>query len=67
MKQTFIVSLQMDRWIQLLDNSDEINVVRSFAKLQHLKSANGAGIVESIKDALESIGIGDIFQKLVGF
>ena len=49
------------------DNSDEVNVVTSFAKLQHLKSANAASIVESIKDALESIGIEDIFQKLVGF
>ena len=49
------------------DNSDEVNVVTSFAKLQHLKSANAAGIVESIKDALESIGKEYIFQKLVGF
>ena len=49
------------------DNIDEVNVVTSFAKLQHLKSANAANIVESIKDALESIGIEDIFQKLVGF
>ena len=49
------------------DNSDEVTVVTSFAKLPHLKSANAAGIVESLKDALESIGIEDIFQKLVGF
>ena len=49
------------------DNSDEVNVVTSFAKLQHLKSVNVAGVVESIKDALESIGIENIFQKLVRF
>ena len=48
-------------------DSDEVKILTSFVKLVYVKSANAEGIVDSIKDALESIGIEDIFEKFVGF
>ena len=48
-------------------DSDEVKILTSFVKLVYVKSANAEGIVDSIKDRLKSIGIEDIFEKLVGF
>ena len=49
-----------------LVDSAEVKIVTAFVKLVYLKSADAQGLVESIKDAFNTIGI-DVFEKLVGF
>ena len=49
-----------------LVDSAEVKIVTAFVKLVYLKSADAQGLVKSIKDAFNTIGI-DVFEKLVGF